>query len=35
MAPLVLSQIFSVFVKSLTFDGKYPVQDFQYLQLPI
>ena len=35
MAPLVLCQIFSVFVKSLTVDGKYPVQDFQYLQLPI
>ena len=35
MVLLVLCQIFGVFVKSLTGDGKYPAQDFQYLQLPI
>ena len=35
MAPLVLCEIFGVFVNTLTSDGNYPVQDCQYLPLPI
>ena len=35
MAPLVLCEIFGVFLNTLTSDGNYPVQDCQYLRLPI
>ena len=35
MAPLVLREILGVFVNTLTGDGKYPVQDCQYIPLPI
>ena len=35
MSPLVLREIFRVFVNTVTSDGNYPVQDCQYLQLPI
>ena len=35
MSPLVLGEILGVFVKSLTADGKYPVQGCENLQLPI
>ena len=35
MSPPVLGQISGVFVKTLTVDGKYPVQYCEILQLPI
>ena len=35
MSPLVLGEILGVFVNRFTADGKYPVQDFENLQLPI
>ena len=35
MSPLVLGEILSVFVNTLTPDGKYPVQDRENLELPI
>ena len=35
MSALVLGEVLVVFVKRLTADGKYPVQDFENLQLPI
>ena len=35
MSPLVLLKSYWVFFKSLTADGKYPVQDCENLQLPI
>ena len=34
MSPLVLRAIVGVFVNTLTYDGKYPVQGCEYLQLP-
>ena len=34
MSPLVLDAIVGVFVNTLTYDGKYPVQGCEYLQLP-
>ena len=35
MSPLVLGEILGVFVNTLTGHGKYPVQDCQYLPVPI
>ena len=35
MSPLVLGEILNGFLNTLTFDGKYPVQNFKNLQLPI
>ena len=35
MSPLVLGEILGVFVKTLTTDGNYPVQDCENLQVPI
>ena len=35
MSPLVIREILEVFLNTLTCDGKNPVQDCQYLQLPI
>ena len=35
MFSLVLGEILGVFVNRLTADGKYPVQDYENLQLPI
>ena len=35
MSALVLGEVLVVFVKRLTADGKYPVQDCENLQLPI
>ena len=35
MSPLVLEKILTVFVNTLTPNGKYPVQDFENLQLSI
>ena len=35
MSQLVLVEILEEFVKTLTSDGKYPVQNFDNLQLPI
>ena len=35
MSPLVLGEILGVFVNTLTADGKYRVQYWQNLQLPI
>ena len=35
MSPLVLGEIFGLFVNILTADDKYPVQDCQNLHLPI
>ena len=35
MSPLVLGEIFGVFVNTLTADGNYPVQGCENLQLPI
>ena len=35
MSPLVLGEIFGVSVNTLIADYKYPVQDFENLQLPI
>ena len=35
MSPLVLDEMFGVFVNTLTADGKYPVQVCENLQLPI
>ena len=32
---LVLSKVLGEFINTLTFDGKYPVQDFEKLHLPI
>ena len=34
MSPLVLGAIVGVFVNTLTYDGKCPVQGCEYLQLP-
>ena len=35
MSPLVLGEIFGLFVNTLTADDNYPVQDCQNLHLPI
>ena len=35
MSALVLGEVLVVFVKRLTADGKYPVEDCENLQLPI
>ena len=35
MSPLVLGEILEGFVNTLTFDGKYLVQNFENLKLPI
>ena len=35
ISPLVLSEIFGVFVNTLTADGKYPDQECQNFRLPI
>ena len=35
MSPLVLRKIFVVFLNTLTADGKYPVKDWQNLELPM
>ena len=35
MSPVVLSEVLVLFVNRLTGDGKYPVQDYGNLQLPI
>ena len=35
MSPLVLDEMFGVFVNTLTADGKYPVQVCENLQVPI
>ena len=35
MSPLVLSEILGVFINTLTAEDKYPVQEFENLQLPI
>ena len=35
MSPLVLGEVLGVFVNTLSPDGKYPVQDYENLQLPI
>ena len=35
MSPLVLGKIFGVFFNTLTPDGKYRIQDWENLQLPI
>ena len=35
MSPLVLCKILSVFVNTLTADGKYSIEDWDNLQLPI
>ena len=35
MSPLALGEVLVVFVNRLTADGKYPVQDCEYFQLPI
>ena len=35
MSPLMLGEASVVFVNRLTGDGKYPLQDYENLQLPI
>ena len=35
MSPLILGEMLVLFVKRLTADGKYPLQDCENLQLPI
>ena len=35
MSPLVLGKILGVFVNTLTAKDKYPVQDYENLELPI
>ena len=35
MSPLLMGEIFGVYVNTLTADGKYPVQYCENLQLPI
>ena len=35
MAPLVLGEILGVFINTLTAEGKYPVENWEYLRLPI
>ena len=35
MSPLVLGEIFGVFVDTFPADGKYPVEHYENLQLPI
>ena len=35
MSPLVLGETLGVFVNTLTPDGKYPLQGWENLQLPI
>ena len=35
MSPLVLREVLLIFVKRLTADGIYPVQDCENLELPI
>ena len=35
MSPLVTDEILGVFVNTLTADGKYPVEDWENLPLPI
>ena len=35
MSPLVLGKIFGVFLYTLTGDGTYPVEDWEYLQFPM
>ena len=35
MSPLVSGEMLALFVNPLTSDGKYPVQGFENLQLPI
>ena len=35
MSPLVSGEMLALFVNTLTSDGKYPVQGFENLQLPI
>ena len=35
MSPLVLGEILGVFLNTLTAEGKYPVQDWENLPLPI
>ena len=35
MSPLVLGEILGVFLNTLTAEGKYPVQDWKNLPLPI
>ena len=35
MAPLVLGEILGVFINTLTAEGKYPVENWENLRLPI
>ena len=35
MSPLVLGKILGVFVNTLTVEGKYPVEDWENLELSI